>query len=154
MTGHRNNAAVLSVTLQLFALVTGGCAQSARDRLDVQEAGGVLPESFSLPQGSEALVVMDPAECTSCDADLQSLLYTHRVVPQVVALAYSRTPTPQERRDLAIRGLISEAFIDTTLAVVSPRAFVIGRGLDGRNEVRSPREASATLTRARQVLSP
>lgn len=154
MTGHQNKAAVLWVTLQLFALVTGGCAQSARDRLDIQETRGVLPESFSLPQGSEALVVIDPAECTSCDADLQSLLYTHRIVPQVVTLAYSRTPTPQERRDLALRGLMSDAFVDTTLAVVSPRAFVIRRGLDGRNEVRFPGEVSTTLTKVRQVVSP
>lgn len=154
MTGHQCRSVVLWVTLQLFALVTGGCARSARDRPDVQEARGVLPESFSLPPGSEVLVVIDPAECTSCDADLQSLLYTHRIVPQVVALAYSRIPTPQERRDLAIRGLMSDAFVDTALAVVSPRAFVIRRGPDGRNEVRFPREASTTLTRVRQQVSP
>lgn len=154
MTEQRIKSATLCVMLLLVGLLGGGCTQAARDRSTVHEPMGAIPESFALPQGSMALIVIDSAECTSCDVGLQSLLYTHRVAPEVIALAYSRVPNPRERRELAIRGLLSGALVDTTLAVVGSHAFVIRRGPTGRTEAYSPTEASTVLAEMRHLLSP
>jgi hypothetical protein len=78
-----------------------------------------------------AIVVVDPADCLSCDRPLYSLLQARRRHPGAVAFVLSRPPTDYERRQLALQHEVPDAVIAGRSLVIhsdSPAVLPFVRG--------------------------
>lgn len=104
--------------------------------------------------GRLATIVLDPGQCLACDPNIQSMLYTYRLHPDLFELRLTRRPTKREQRELMLRGLWHNIVIDSlgTDATVVGRPVVVYRYTDSSIH-RVPIEAAAALSRATRPIT-
>lgn len=96
--------------------------------------------------GRIATIVLDPAQCMTCDPGIQSMLYTYRLHPELFELRLTRAPTRREQHELTVRGFWHNVVIDTTAAdiVAAGHPVVVYRYTDASVH-RMPIEAAVAL---------
>lgn len=83
----------------LLAIVTA-CFPGRVDEMSL--AGGSPMAVLALPDDTTAVLVLDPAECTSCDLGVRAWLRGRRMLPSQIRLVLTREPTDPERRQLVL----------------------------------------------------
>lgn len=105
----------------------------------VRLVGGVLLSDLLVAEGDVVLVI-DPAECSSCSAEVARWIDTHRLDPDRVRLVLSRQPAPREVLELKLLridydGVLKRAFANRVVfplrgSVIPPSAVIMtGEGL-------------------------
>jgi hypothetical protein len=120
----------MSWRIAVLCLVVTGCAEPTEGLLDTQlTSGGDLRAALQSSDTAVALL-LDPAECSSCDPLLRRWIAAQARHPEKVLLVLTRTPSEHERRDLILRRVRPVGVLpkDLQQEASNPRALVWIRG--------------------------
>jgi hypothetical protein len=136
----------MSWRIAVLCLVVTGCTEPTERLLDTQlTSGGDLRAALKSKDTAVALL-LDPAECSSCDPLLRRWLAAQARQPEKILLVLTRTPSEHERRDLILRRIRPAGVLPKDLQQDAsyPRALVWIRGQATRFALLS--EESTLLT--------
>lgn len=96
-----------------ITVLTGSACERVGHSLEADVA------SLCAPFGNRSvhLILLDPEECTSCDANIRALLANHRRAPQEWPVILTRLPTSHERRQLRLSRVLPTELATATATI-------------------------------------
>jgi hypothetical protein len=121
----------LQVARPLIATVLLGLACRAPDLADLELANGRSLQGLLAGRDSVTLLLLDPADCVTCDRRVAGWLEQRRRAPKRVTLVLLREPDPGESPRFRIRGLQPDGILGPSARYANlphPAEFLFVRG--------------------------